>query len=132
MLEVLSNAQIASQQKQLEAAEMIEKLQSEQHERDLATEESRRKAQQMQELVQLGKRYAPAVVNHLLKGNVVPGATNPSDDIMSNLLQEVSAEEAAEIYRVLGAKAAPLMDLYLQAHGEKPIGEEEDDRPAKH
>ncbi len=128
MLEVLSQAQIASQEKQLEAAKMIEQLQSEQHERDLATEEARRKAQQMQELLQLAKRYAPAVANHLLKGNVIPGATNPQDDIIANLLQEVSAEEAAEIYRVLGSKAAPLMDMYLQAHGEQPVGDSEDDK----
>lgn len=128
MLEVLSNAQIQSQEKQLEAARMIEELQTEQHERDLATEESRRKARQTDELITTVKRLGPVVVNKLVGKNVVPMTATPQSEMVDNLLKEVTPEEAAQIYEVLGPKAAPLMEMYLSSHGENTEGDDDDTR----
>lgn len=118
-VERLTTANLAHEQQRIEMFRFTEELMSERHQRQLEEKYAERKDERMAEALQLIKDWGPTIVNRLSGRNVLPGAKSPEKAIIEQVMSKITADELEQIAAVLGPKALPFVDLFLNVQKEK-------------
>lgn len=111
--------------KRIEEFELIENLQSQQHERDLATKAEENKQLRYQELFEKGKILLPVLANKIAGRKLLPEESDPMVETLKSFAETLSPAQISDIMPKLKPEQQIALMEFLSAMHDKEDADEQ-------
>jgi hypothetical protein len=107
--------------KRIEEFELIENLQTQQHERDLASKAEENKQQRYQELFEKGKVLLPVIANRIAGRKILKEDSDPMVETLKSFAETLSPAQISDILpKLKPEQQIALMEFIESMHKEEP------------